>query len=656
MLACRARGVALVLGACAAGGGACSGDATRVTLAPIHAAPGDCGAPAAATELRVTAYTGGGDVVRAVPVATAFDITDFPADTEGLGIEVLVGGGVVEAAGKTAPFELAALADGSTLPVFMAPPGGACATGSLAVARAAPLLARAGDGVLVVGGLDAAGGALGSIERYDSATGTFIAVDVPDVLAESGFVGAALVELSGGRVAITGGPRAAITIYDPVTHALGVPVLVESRAFHAGIVIDLDHLLLAGGCSDVAAGACGGVVRRSSRIYALDRLGSADAGPTLVAGRLNARGFDAGLQRSGAHAYVVAGGTPAPDASDPEAADTFAWTPSTPAPVDATPLAPTYLAVTQLDGGGVLTASATAASIVVAGAVPGAAVPVAAPSARAGAQLATQLATQEDGRVVAIEGAVDGPGTVALYDPARDRWTRRPLASGAEALVLGVDPRTIRLADGSVLVVGGAPASTVAAIYRPSLIGPGTGSVTIIPGDSGDSGDTGGAGVDATPTATPVDPRTVSRGPEFVLAASDRADDLAPVLAGGPRLATGTVRATVRVQSGGVVLVARYRAAGDLLAAQIAPGVPTQLVRIDGGTTRTLCTGSAVPAFDPGTATTLALAIAGTTATVTRDGSTLLRCTVPAGERGAWGIAAAGPGGAFALATLTVSR
>ena len=126
---------------------ACGEPAAHVQLAPIPLA-NDCGKPAASTvsAVRVIAYTGGGELRR-----TDAEIGDFPADTEQLGVEV-VGGTTVLATGKTAPLAYGELANGAQIPIAMVPPNGFCRAGDMHSPRAQPLVAHAGNGVLVVGG------------------------------------------------------------------------------------------------------------------------------------------------------------------------------------------------------------------------------------------------------------------------------------------------------------------------------------------------------------------------------------------------------------------------------------------------------------------------------------------------------------------------
>ena len=172
----------------------CGEPAARVELVPVN----PCGATPK-TALRVIAYTAGGELRRSVPPG---EIDAFPADTEQLGVEVVGDSGALVAIGKTAPLAFDALEDGASIPIVMAPPDGFCPVGPLTEPRAAPLVARAGQGVLIAGGLGAAGQQLSTAEFYDATTATFTAVDVPPSLLdpENGLAGAVLSELPDGRV------------------------------------------------------------------------------------------------------------------------------------------------------------------------------------------------------------------------------------------------------------------------------------------------------------------------------------------------------------------------------------------------------------------------------------------------------------------------
>ncbi|MBA3455575.1 MAG: hypothetical protein H0T42_20950, partial [Deltaproteobacteria bacterium] len=297
----------------------CGDDPARVALAPIEHA---CGQPTGVNAVRITAYATTGELTRAVGPDESVDISDFPADTEQLGVEVVIGGGAIGAIGKTAALEFGELDTGVQIPVFMAPPNGLCPTvAQMTEPRIAPLLARAGDRVLVVGGHDGNGRWLATAELYDPATSTFTAIDVPEVLGENGFAGTALATLPDGRVVVSGGPQPVVTIFDPTTRTFGRSVLIESRAFHSAVAIGEDEVLLAGGCRDVANGACSGIIRNSSRRYDVRDLTIADKlGPILRVGRLNATILDIGIQADGERGFVIAGGStgfdPAPLGAD----------------------------------------------------------------------------------------------------------------------------------------------------------------------------------------------------------------------------------------------------------------------------------------------------------------------------------------------------
>ena len=75
---------------------ACGDAPSRVQLAPLNL----CGPAKGATGLRVIAYTGGGELRRAVsPTTPTTSIDAFPGDTEQLGVEVVGESGDVIATG-----------------------------------------------------------------------------------------------------------------------------------------------------------------------------------------------------------------------------------------------------------------------------------------------------------------------------------------------------------------------------------------------------------------------------------------------------------------------------------------------------------------------------------------------------------------------------
>lgn len=609
----------------------CGDDPARVALVPIDH---PCGHPTAVVNaIRITAYATSGELTRSVGPDESLDIADFPADTEQFGVEVVIGGGAIGAIGKSAQIAFDDLAMGTQIPLFMAPPNGLCPTlAPMTDARIAPLLARAGNGVLVIGGHDAAGRYLTTAEFYDPAKATFTAIDVPGVLGENGFAGTALATLPDGRVVISGGPQPVITVFDPAAMKFGESVLVEARAFHTAIAVGDEEVLVSGGCSAVANGACAGLVRNSSRRYNVRDLGMPELGPILRAGRLGAAILDVGIQDDGERGFVIAGGIPGFDPA-PLGADRISL-----GDTDAMAITGAHARAAALDGGAVLTAFATtgspadgSASVIVPGITAARAIDPA-PDLTG-----LSLLGLEDGRVVGL-----GTGrAIVLHDPTLGSWDTDTTGGLPADPGPGALPSLIRLADGSVLVVGGATLSRDAWIYRPSLVGPASGSLTVVPA--------GGT----TTVLTPIDPSTVTQIDGWQLTAIG---DIARALVGGPRTENGTVGATLRVREGGAALIARHLGPGQELVAELVPGSPAKLVQRSGGTSRVVCTGKPVPELNPMTAVTARLELSPSAARVSLAEDELLSCDVDGGERGAWGVAAIGVGARVVVDTVTVAR
>ena len=619
---------------------ACGDPAARVALVPVGG--GACGAPATATGLKIIAYGTAAESVRAVGLDETLAIDDFPADTLAIGVEVLGSGGTTVALGKTAPLAFADLADGATIPIFMAPPEGACALPDLGEARTRPVVARAADGVLVMGGVGADGSLLSTAERYDPQTATFVPVTVPSELVDpdNGLAGGVLTALPDGRVVLTGTARGVLAIYDPTTHAFGTPVLTDRRALHAAIALDADHLLVAGGCVTVDHEACSGVPLRSTFVYQLSDLTHV-GGAVLGDGdpRTNGTLLELGPRAlDGADTFALVTGAP-----EPGRVARFAVSDA-----NALELAPLPAQVVALDGGALLAAFGSD------GAGPSADATLVGPAATTGAAIAkpppadgARLVTLEDGRVLALGGTVDG--VAAVYNPTLDAWDAR-VPPGDPLGPLDA-PTLLRLADGSVLVLAaGAPAH--AWIYRPSIVGPESGAVVALP-----DGSTGGV-------LTAPDPSTVTRPADrlqqtLTAPATDDPTLPARLLVGGPRTATGSVEAVVAATGGaGVALIAQELGPGRALIARLVPGQPATIARTDPAHAGASCTGQIVQAF--ATSTTFGLDVHAGVATVSRDHTALLTCPVDAdpdvADAGAWGIAAAGPGAAIDVFTVTVRR
>ena len=337
--------IAAVAGAALA---ACGDPAARVR---IVARGGDCARPDDANAVRVIAYTAGGETARSVGLDQTLAIADFPADTEQIGIEVLVGGGEIGAQGKSSPLVFDALPDGATIPVLMAPPDGFCELPGMRDARLHPLVARAGNGALVVGGIGPSG-PLSTVEYYDPIEAVFVPVDVPTGLVDDqqGFAGAALATLPDGRVAVVGGPSSGFVVFDADRRAFVTePTVIGRRAFHAAIASGEREVLVAGGCSGVVALACDGVAKPQNQRYTLDRLSLPDPAGILAPGyRLSPQLFDLGVQFDGKRRFVLAGGG---TRGDPPRTDRFALD-----DINAEAVPGGHVQAAALDGGAVLTA------------------------------------------------------------------------------------------------------------------------------------------------------------------------------------------------------------------------------------------------------------------------------------------------------------
>ncbi|NVB77990.1 MAG: hypothetical protein HOV81_06300 [Kofleriaceae bacterium] len=613
----------------------CGEDASRVKLEPVALPVADglpCGKQIAKTALRVVAYTPAGELRRSVPPT---DIDAFPEDTEQLGAEVIGSGGSLVAIGKTAPLAFDDLADGTSIPILMAPPDGFCPVYPMMSPRVAPAVARAGNGVLVVGGTDGSGKQLATAEWFDPSTAKFVPVAVPTNLVDetNGFAGVVLTELPDGTVALTGTSSHAYVVFDPATRAfVDTPTVFDHRAFHAAIAPDAKHLFLIGGCADVVGGACNGPNLRTGFTYDLADLAKRDLGPVLpdTASRIGAHMLDLGIQRDGVRRFLLAGDTGQADrfALADSATETLTGLPAQTALLDGGAVLAAFEpdGTTQTGGAGVLAPDGTAL----------------APIAPAPKLDGARLVSLEDGSVLAIGG--DPLGNVARYLPTTNTWSTIQPAGDLPGQLDA--PITVRLADGNVLVLGGRTPSDHAWIYRPSLVGARTGSIFALP-----DGSTEGV-------LTAPDPATLSRtGGRFVLTATT--DDLsARALVGGPRMATGSITAIARVIAGGVALIARQTGPGEMLVGRLVPGEPARIDRVLGGTTTTLCSGTQV---DAGELTQqVALTISGDSATLTvgpaEASTTKVSCTVGAGERGAWGLAAAGTGAQVDVGPVTVAR
>jgi hypothetical protein len=624
----------------------CGEQAARVQLVPLG---GDCARPAGANEVKVTAYGPSGSRTESIRPDEVVAFASFPADTEQFAVEVSVGG-VLAAEGKSAPLAFNTLPDGGKIYVLMAPPDGFCELPPMLEARSQPLVAPAGRGALVVGG-NGPSGSLATAEYFDPTIAAFVAVEVPQALAAQGFAGAALATLPDGRVALTGGPRSVFIVFDPDRRAFVTdPTAIDPRAFHAAIATGAQEVLLAGGCTAVTMQQCGEQAQRQTERYGLATLSVPALLAVLASGyRTGAQLFDLGVQLDGARRYLLAGGVTAASVGDggaPGRADRFAL-----ADLNAEVVMGLHAQPAALDGGAVLTAFAQdtaakdgAASVIAPGA------PAAHAIARAPDLTGVRLVALEDGRVLGFGAGGDLNGSVLSYDPTHDAWGDVDLPQGSATTGALSAPSLARLADGTVLVVGGAMSSR-AWLYRPSLVGPTSPTVTVAPASLGAGG-----------VLTAPDPATVMTAPAAWQLTAPADEAMARALVGGPRMAVGSVTATVHVLGGGVALIARQTGPGEALVARMTPGNPAQLVQLTGGAEQVKCTApAAVAPFDPGILVTLHLTLTDHDARLTRGDVTgadqvLLTCSLPAGDRGAWGVATLGTGAQLTVEVVTVTR
>jgi hypothetical protein len=626
---------------------ACGEPAARVQLVPVN--PGTCGKLSTDiyTGIRVIAYTSTGESRKAngTNIADFPDIADFPADTEQLGVEVLIGGGALGAVGKTGPIDFANLRDGATLPIVMAPLDGFCPVGEMSEPRVAPLVARAGNGVLVVGG-SVAGPPNGTADYYDPATATFTPVALP-ALDGTALLGAALGPLPDGRVVLTGGSRGVFSVFDPQTRAFSGPYLLAGTRIYPSVIgIDATHALVTGGCNSTNL-MCDDMATalHSTLDYAIEGDGKpvepAVAKPSLPAGskRYGAQLLDLGIESDGGRWFALGGGF-----GDAGAVDRI--------PVDgviAKSATGVGAQIGLLDGGAVITAfdpdGAAQTGIAAVVSPDDGATSAIAPAPRLDGG---RLALLEDGSVIAIGG--DVMGQVARYSPTTNTWSQTvpsefPPGGNADAPGPLAAPALIGLPDGTVLVLGGRTPTASAWIYRPSLVGPQTAQITAFPGNA-----------DIVLTA-PL-PSTVDRNQgHFKLSALD--DSLAArALVGGPRMVTGSISASV-VIDGGVALIAQQVSVGRLLVGELRGGAHAHIDRIDHGVRTTLCAGATVNAFDAGRRT-IKLEVRNGAATLTLDDLAVASCDLSgdpeASDRGAWGLAPAGKDATVDVVTITVER
>jgi hypothetical protein len=615
------------------------GDRPRVTLEPVRIEGSSCGRPDGATGLVVTALGELPETVRAVPLGEVVDITDFPAGTRQIEVSVLGPAGTA-AFGRTAPFALDALDDGAVLPIFMAPPDDGCPVTALGEARDRPLVIAAGDGALVVGG-QGADGPLGTAEWYDPARGTFEAIDTPQALrGPRGAAGMVSATLPDGRVVLTGGDRPVFVVFDPATRTfVRTGALFELRAHHASVAIDERRVLVAGGCGMLDdLGLCvPGSERRRSFVIDVEAASEEDTivdGPDLAIARVDG----VAIREPGA-VLLVGGRDEAGVAADAERIDPF----EPPGGAGGQVLAAQGAAAPLISGATLVgfAPDGAAASGVVSVVVPGGDVRV---EGTFGVRAGATLTPLEDGGVLVVGG--DDVAPVARY-----------LTVSGNVATQAVDPLALdgaplgraghgaaRLADGTVLVVGGRDAGGApvdgAWVYRPSGDSPFTGAVTVTPGD-----------IDAP--LVPLDPAAVA--PLFTLSG---ADGLGPwAVIGGMRPRELDATASLMIADGGVALLVGFVDAEHFDRVELREGAPARWIRRDVTDTER-CGGEVIAngELGGGDRVDVAASVRDEQLTVSLGGRVVLACAIDDARAGLVGLAALDDSGTVTLSTISVVR
>jgi hypothetical protein len=603
------------------------------SLDPIDPTGVGCGQLAGAGSVVVAALGESGEVRASLsPEQGAVTLESFPHDIHQLAVEVRAGNRI--SVGKTIPFDLD-VDWPEQLAIAMAPLDGFCPMENLVKPRRHPLVVAAGAGALVLGGDNPEATEDG--EWFDLSTGHFVSVANPPLIT-SGWNGAAACALADGRIVVVGGPHPAYAVFDPETRQFLAPALFEQRSFHVAVALDDHRVLVAGGCAEVAAGACApGSASLSSVVIDIDS-GGIIAGPVLQQERI----FATAWLESGSPSTVVIAGGPTLAGAAVDGAER----------IDLLAMATGVIAgnggvAATLDSGSTLVGFSPRAqppSGQVGAVVPGHVdmSPVVASLPRGGAS----MVTLEDGSAAVFFGG--GPTSGARYD-LLSGWV--PFSAGGPSSRLQ-GYGMARLIDGSVLIAGGEDEDGVRAdawLFRPPLLGPWSASVTVTPRSASSTG--------MSPVPLSVfDPAGAERdGEDLALMSSDDRGNWVTV--SGPRFVSGQLRAAVKVASGGLVLLARFRGAGDHVAVRLVPGQPARVVRRVGGLEEPLCTAdAALPLWASDAVLAVHAVVDDDHLQVTVAAEPVIACAIGRGEAGAFGVGALGTAGRVIVETLTVER
>lgn len=610
-----------------------------------------CGAPADGRTLVLTALGDfpASEVVvwsRRIDDSGPFSIDSFPDATRVLRVEVLGDAGTLRATGKSAPFVFDELEDGEQVTVFMAPPRGLCATGPPAYARAAPLVARAGDQVLVAGGLGADDTPVIPIERYQPSTGAFVATDLAHYgTGEHGLVGASLTSVRVApepgaathpglddqptHILLAGGATPAYQVYDAATETLSSQFFLEpARAYHAAVALDdQGRVLLAGGCSPLTDDhRCQPSSAELTTTIVDVARGQFSRGPTLARPRIRGTAV-----REGHDSILLVGGID--DQGFPV--------------LDIERIHPSGAPGELLSGAGGAAVGLQSGSTLFGTGYPGGAADASLAFVPARAQASSPVAgapwplsqasttALQDGRVLMLGVAPDGRSQLGLYQPASGDVA--VLDTSRVSSLPGAEHGAVLFADGTVLVVGGRPegggaARAAAWIVRPDLIGPYASDMFLSFGAP-----------DLFEPLIPRDPQrhetVAAAGPvpaHRVLRAGAGAGALPAewLVVAGPIFTQGRLSARVRSLGGGVALMAGFRAADEYLAVVLAPGQPATAYRVHHGTATPVseCQGQVISASDlapdePALSVEIALELGGYSLRATLADDAVLTCT-----------------------------
>jgi N-acetylneuraminic acid mutarotase len=390
-------------------------------------------------------------------------------------------------AAALAPLALAAPLLGAVVaaaPASAQAAGGFVATGSLVtpVSHATATLLSNGE-VLVAGGQDSAGGALGSAELYNPSSGAW----TPTASMPVPVTDATATLLANGEVLVAGGltesasalvPTTASQLYDPVTGQWSLtPGQLQQATFDASAaLLGSGDVLYVGGLPSTSP-AANAVTTAESYDPSTGLWSLASSLPTGVAGA------EAASLSNGE--VLLAGGETGASGTVTNAAEVYSATSNAWSPVAAMPVGVAYAATTKLSSGEVLVAGGettpegalTAATQVFNPSSGSWQTASGLPASSFGAT-ATLLGSGEvlyAGGLTSTTGSGGPIAAAEVYNPSNGTWTM----TGSLLVAEGFGTATL-LGNGDVLIAGGQAAAgptAEAELYVPTLA-PGAPAIT----------------------------------------------------------------------------------------------------------------------------------------------------------------------------------